>query len=336
MLADDGSARQLLRYAATDLGAVIDRPGRPPAAPAPPSAGPPAAAGDPRTIGPGLRAVLRMWVSVDTPAIPSGLRHRLFVETTSATGAKLAGTLDSLRTEVRRQGIPTLDPPFHPGGRWLAGNGPSNTSVHRRTLLALHGRARISQRFAIDWVKYGDDSMLYRGDPAKNESWYGYGEEIVAAADGVVTEAKDGIPDNTPLSRPAVPITVETVAGNHVMIEHERGRYALYAHLQPGSVRVKLGDRVRRGQVLGLLGNSGNSDAPHIHFHLCDANSPLGSEGLPYLMERFEVLGRMEMPEDLGKMAPWTPDPARKAEMRTKEIPLENLVVRFAPVPARP
>src|SRR5262249_32927219 len=162
-------------------------------------------------------------------------------------------------------------------GTWYAANGPSNRSLHRRTLLAVNGRARIAQRFAIDWLKLGDDGMLFHGDPTQNANWYGYGEEGVAAADGVVTAAGDGIPDNTALSAArAVPITLETVAGNHVIVEHERGRFALYAHLQPNSVKVKVGDRVRRGQALGRLGNSGNSDAPHVHFHLCDASSALG------------------------------------------------------------
>ena len=65
--------------------------------------------------------------------------------------------------------------------------------------------------------------------------------------------------------------------------------FAFYAHLQPKGIRVKVGDKVRRGQVLALLGNSGNSDAPHLHFHVTDGNSPLGAEGLPYVIESFEM-----------------------------------------------
>jgi murein DD-endopeptidase MepM/ murein hydrolase activator NlpD len=78
-----------------------------------------------------------------------------------------------------------------------------------------------------------------------------------------------GIPENVPLSPThAVPMTLETAAGNHVILSLRNGHYAFYAHLQPGSIRIKPGDRVRRGQVLGLLGNSGNSNAPHLHFHI--------------------------------------------------------------------
>ena len=83
----------------------------------------------------------------------------------------------------------------------------------------------------------------------------------------------------------------ETVGGNHVIISLPNGHYAFYAHLQPGSIRVKPGEHVRRGQVLGLLGNSGNSDAPHLHFHISNGNSPMGSEGVPFLFDSFQVLG---------------------------------------------
>jgi murein DD-endopeptidase MepM/ murein hydrolase activator NlpD len=97
------------------------------------------------------------------------------------------------------------------------------------------------------------------------------------------------------------------------------GRYAFYGHLQPKRLRVKVGQKVRKGQLLGFLGNSGNSDAPHLHFHISDGVSTLGAEGLPFVFESFEVLGAT------------TFDPQNKAagEKRQQEIPLENAVVRF-------
>jgi murein DD-endopeptidase MepM/ murein hydrolase activator NlpD len=256
-------------------------------------------------------------------------------ETTGAGGVKRTGTIDGMRTEVHRQATPTLAPPFGPGV-WYAGNGPSNTSLHRRTILAVNGRARIAQRFAIDWLKFGDNGLPYRGDPKQNASWFGYGEDVLAAADGTVTAVKDGIVENVPLSKPAVPITLETVAGNHVIVEHGRGRFALYAHLQPGSLRAKVGDRVRRGQVLGRLGNSGNSDAPHLHFHLCDANSALGCEGVPYTFEQMDVLGTFELSDDLATLEPWSPVPGAAGSARLRELPLENQIVQFAPAAPRP
>jgi murein DD-endopeptidase MepM/ murein hydrolase activator NlpD len=150
----------------------------------------------------------------------------------------------------------------------------------------------------------------------------------LAVADAVVAATKDGIPENVPLSEArAVPITQETVGGNYVFLSLGTSQFAFYAHLQPGSLRVKPGDRVRRGQPLGLLGNSGNSDAPHLHFHISSAASPLGAEGLPYLFESFERIGTADVDKVLTQG--WTVPGGTKPEKRLREIPLENTVVRF-------
>jgi murein DD-endopeptidase MepM/ murein hydrolase activator NlpD len=134
-------------------------------------------------------------------------------------------------------------------------------------------------------------------------------------ADGVVTETKDGIPQNVPgLESRAVPITLETVAGNHIILDLGHGRYALYAHLQTGSLKVKLGDHVKRGQVLALVGNSGNSIEPHLHFQLTNGNSPLGSEGIPYALESFDAKPAQDAPLTKHHM----------------EIPMENEIVTFS------
>ena len=116
---------------------------------------------------------------------------------------------------------------------------------------------------------------------------------MLAVADAVVTATKDGIAENVP-QKTADVVTLENVAGNHVVLDLGKGRFALYAHFQPKSLRVKVGDRVRRGQVLGLIGNSGNSTEPHLHFHVSDGPSPLGSEGVPYVFDAFEAHGAKE------------------------------------------
>jgi murein DD-endopeptidase len=212
-----------------------------------------------------------------------------------------------------------IAPPLR-GGEWLAGNGPANASNHRRALGLFGGRPQIAQRFAIDWVQLRADGRTWTGDQLKNDSYRAYGAEALAVADGTVAGTKDGIPENIPgpTSR-AVPITLETIGGNFVTLDLGQRRYAFYAHLQPGSLRVKLGERVRRGQVLGLVGNSGNSTEPHLHFHIGNANAPLASEGLPYVFESFEQQG-----QGWGWKATGAP-PAR----RVMEIPLQNAVVKF-------
>ena len=123
-----------------------------------------------------------------------------------------------------------------------------------------------------------------------------------------------------PASR-AVPITLETVGGNHVILDIGNGHYAFYAHLQPGSLRVKMGDRVKKGATLGLVGNTGNSTEPHLHFHLADSNSPLGSEGIPYVHETLDVVGRCT-----SIMVGCT---VGAAETKRRIMPQANEIVRF-------
>jgi hypothetical protein len=184
----------------------------------------------------------------------------------------------------------TIGPPLR-GGNWLVGGGPSNTSYHRRAHMALDGMLKFAQRFAIDYVKVGPDGKTYSGDPKKNRSYYCYGADVIAVANGTVAAAHDGVPENVPDPvKRAVEMTVETAGGNYVALDIGYGRYALYAHLIPSSIKVKPGERVRRGQVLGRLGNSGNSTEPHLHFQISDAPSLLNADGLPYLYERVGVL----------------------------------------------
>jgi murein DD-endopeptidase len=213
------------------------------------------------------------------------------------------------------------------GGDWVAGNGPSNTSGHRRALIVVDGKARISQRFAIDWVKLGPGGRWFHGDKAVNANWYGFGTEVVAVADATVSAAHDGVPENEPSDKRAVPITLETVGGNYLVLDLGAGRYAFYAHLQPGSQKVRVGDKVRRGQVLALLGNTGNSDAPHLHFHVANGNLPLGAEGVPYVFDRYETLGTAD--EDKMEAAgAWKAKPGEVPQPRRAVLPGENEVVR--------
>jgi murein DD-endopeptidase MepM/ murein hydrolase activator NlpD len=285
----------------------------------------------------------------DVLTIPSGGVATIFMETTLPPGmtkppdlgwrldfhkaaetdpAKLAAMQRPIEAPLAISAAAPIEIGFPlSAGDWVAANGPSNTSIHRRSLQVVDGEARIAQRFAIDWVKLGPDGRLFHGDKAKNANWYGFGTPVLAVADAIVSAAHDGVPENEPSDQRAVPITLETVGGNYLILDLGAGHYAFYAHLQPGSARVKVGDRVHRGQVLALLGNTGNSDAPHLHFHIADANSPLGAEGLPYSFAAYQSLGAATF-DQITAPAGWKPAPGSPIVTRAHAMPEEDEVVR--------
>lgn len=120
-----------------------------------------------------------------------------------------------------------------------------------------------NQRFAFDILKVDAEGKTHKGDGTKNEDYYAFGQEIIAPANGVVTYVVDGVHDNKPGEMNRM-----YVAGNLVIIKHTEGEYSLFAHFKQNSIRVKVGDKVRQGQTLGLCGNSGNSSEAHLHFQV--------------------------------------------------------------------
>ncbi len=309
VIAGNGGQKPLASFSGSDLDGIVVHPG-----------------GDTALkpkIGPTQLAIVYVWVTFDSlDAVPQSIRERV--------SAKIgdypeAFAIDTPATPVDREPVAVMGSPLT-GENWVAANGPSNTSGHRRALIPVDGRAYISQRFAIDWVELYPDGKTYQGDPADNKNYRAYGHEIHAVADGIVSQTKDGLPQNTPGAKSLViPVTLETIGGNHVIIDMGNGLYAFYAHMQPGSLRVKVGEKVKAGQVLGLVGNTGNSSEPHLHFDICNASSMLGCEGLPYAFASFEVVGKGEG---------WKPSDAHAAGVKHEmEIPTEDEVVTFAPAP---
>jgi Peptidase family M23 len=268
----------------------------------------------------GRRVIAFLYVTAPDGLRISALRHRFSFEVADPLRSK--GTpndesaLDGIIVPVLQQSPLVLAPPFK-NGVWLAGNGPSNTSVHRRSIIAIDGRAYISQRFAIDWVLVGDNGNTFHDSRERNENFWGFGQPVLAVADGEVTEVLDGIPDNTPGKLPLV--TVQNITGNHVIVRIAADTYVMFAHLKQGSIRIRLHQKIKRGAQIAQVGNSGNTSAAHLHLQVTDGNSALAAEGIPFVFDRFRFLGLgKEFEEDHHPDLP-----------RSQSLPIDDSVISF-------
>jgi hypothetical protein len=231
-------------------------------------------------------------------------------------------------TRVSRQEALEVAPPLR-GPGWVAGNGCCDeTNAHRGAVLSIDGTIHVAERFAIDYVQLNENDVLFSGarDDLAN---YGYfGAKIHSATDGKVVRVQDGLPEQVPGSLPSGQ-TVQTAGGNFMVVKADADHYAFYAHMQPGSLRFEKGDRVREGQVLGLLGNTGNTDGPHLHFHLMDGPSPLQSNGIPFVHPRFTGEGTVTNIGPIQEGATATIDPDALAGPMRHAMPLNNQVIQF-------
>jgi hypothetical protein len=261
---------------------------------------------DRRQLAAGGSLVAFLWIALDREVrVPDALRHRVVTDSFSAEGAVVGTHHTRLRV---------FGPPLK-GAHWLARSGPSNDSYHRRGLLIINGSAVIDRRYAIDWVQV-DHGATSSGDALDNRLYHAYGAQVFAVADGRVVSVTDGVPENVPRHegfRPAVPLSFDTLAGNSITLDVGDRQFALYAHLQPGSLRVKAGDRVRRGQPLARVGNSGDSREPHLHFEVTTSPDLLAGEGVPYVIDQYRVQSG-----------------ADPSALRHRELPLKDTLIDFS------
>ena len=232
-----------------------------------------------------------VWFDVTFPdanQIPATIAHRLTVSVPPGLPVPATITATAGAAAVDRRPPVVLGPPLA-GARWIAA-GSCCDGPHRRAFQAIDGSLHLAQRFAIDFNRLDADNRTNAGDARLNTSFPSYEQPVLAVADATVVVAVDAYPDQVPNAPTGV--TLENAAGNQVILDLGEGRYALYAHLKPGSVGVQAGDRVQRGQVIAELGNSGSSTGPHLHFHVMDGPSALLADGLPYGFDRFELTGQ--------------------------------------------
>jgi peptidase M23-like protein len=170
--------------------------------------------------------------------------------------------------------------------------GPAPGGGHRTALMNLGGKHYLAQRYALDFGKVDAEGRLLRkgGVSTNNADYPAFGERVYAVADGTIAGVRDGIADNHGVTRnPEVANTIDTILGNYVMLQVSSSAFAVYAHLRRGSVRFAAGQTVKKGDLVGEVGNSGHARGPHLHMHVCDAPSDLRCEGLPFVFESYEA-----------------------------------------------
>ena len=222
-----------------------------------------------------------------------------------------------------------IQPPLR-GRNWVASNGCCDRiTPHRGALITVNGTMLAPERFALDWVRIDDKNRTSEGDYKKLANWPFYGDNIYSVADGTVVNLYDEADEQIPGPQPTG-ITTDNIGGNMLVVDIGDGAYAFYAHLQRGSLKAKLGDKVKAGQVLGLLGNTGNSTAPHLHFHLMDGKSPLNANGLPYVFPEFTSRGIIPASdEDLLEDGRSVRIENRLTGRHVNQLPMDNQVVDF-------
>lgn len=277
---------------------------------------------DARIIPPGRRAVVYINAPVPADLPRGGILHELTLGKAGADGASF--TISGGTATPETTALPRLSPPLR-GGPWVAVYDPGMERGHRRVFYATEGSATLPGRFAIDYMKVDTGGKLSAGDASIPANHYGFGAEALAVADGTVVAVRDDVPDPATISGRPRP-GIADASGNFVMLDIGGGRIATYEHLKQGAP-VAVGDRVKAGQVVGFLGFTGQASAPHLHFHLADRPSILGTEGQPYVVTSLTRLGQYSAIESFSRREPWPP--AARSETVRNSFPPPNLVVRF-------
>ena len=250
------------------------------------------------TLGPGQSGIVWLDVLADAATPVAEVSHTIVVDVATPTPPLLPATTtesDVAPVTVATQRPAVISPPLR-GPRWLDADSCCDMTAHRMAMNPLNGNLWAAERFAIDYVQLSPDGTIFSGDASKPESYPYFGADVHAVADGRVVAVLDGLPEQVAGHSPTG-LPLDQYGGNHVVQEISDGRggtyYAFYAHLKTGSTTVKVGDQLTNGQVIANLGNTGNTDAPHLHFHVMSTPDPLRSNGLPFVFGNFTLDGRL-------------------------------------------
>ena len=150
----------------------------------------------------------------------------------------------------------------------------------------------LAEAFAYDFLQIGPNGKSYQRDGKNNADYYAYGKKVLAAKDGTVVAVRGDMAENVP----GETTNVQTPSGNVVIIDHGNNQFGYYAHLKPFTVAVKPGAKVKAGDILGEVGNSGDSDEPHLHFHVMNHADPAMGDGIPAVFESWKSQSYSRLP----------------------------------------
>jgi Peptidase family M23 len=265
-------------------------------------------------------------------AVPASVTHRIFA-TFGPVGSDESRTARLYPNQVTGIGGPVTTSKLRPivigppltGDGWSAYNGCCTLNLHGNVVLPIGGRLNGSERFAVDWIRYDPSAKplsTVKGDRSKNESHLAFGQPIIAVADGMVVSVTSDKPDSPPGTFPQ-DVPFDQLTGNMVVLDIGHGIFAAYAHMKMDSATVRTGEKVKKGQEIGQVGNSGNSSEPHLHFQLQRGPLPFTADQVPWEIDNFTLTGFATRE---GVVTDPTGGP------RTDELPLEDTITNF---PAR-
>ena len=228
---------------------------------------------------------------LDPAQVPTKIKHRLVL--TKDTKDKI---IDAAETSVSVGSIPVFSSPLK-GDRFVSANTTTLiNNQHPGYQITYRGNTTVPERFCVDWNKIDATGTPYHGDSGIYGNWYIYGQNVYAVAEGSVIAVNDGMPDQSPVGTLSNDLNLYNGGGNSVVVYIAGVGYTIYGHMIPNSIVVKTGQSVTKGQLIGKVGNSGNSQAPHLHFGLHTEFPYYISEGLPYYIDSMEKTGSTGKP----------------------------------------